>query len=93
MTKIIIYSTAQCPYCVWAKKFLDSRHLAYEEIRVDLDAEKRMEMERLSGRRTVPQIFINDEAIGGYDDLVQLSKNGELDSLLTINNQKEGPSS
>ncbi len=82
MPKIIIYSTATCSYCTWAKQFLDTKHLAYEEIRVDLDAEKRVEMEQLSGRRTVPQIFINDKPIGGYDDLMQLSKSGELDILL-----------
>ncbi len=82
MAKIIIYSTAQCPYCIWAKQFLDSKHLAYEEIRIDMHTEKRAEMERLSGRRTVPQIFINDKAIGGYDDLIQLSKSGQLDILL-----------
>lgn len=82
MAKIIVYSTAQCPYCVWAKQFLESKHLVYEEIRIDLNVEKRAEMERLSGRRTVPQILINDKAIGGYDDLIQLSKKGELDILL-----------
>lgn len=82
MTKIIIYSTANCSYCAWAKQFLESKHLSYEEIRIDLNTEKRSEMERLSGRRTVPQIFINDKAIGGYDDLIQLSKKGELDTLL-----------
>jgi glutaredoxin 3 len=82
MAKIIVYSTANCPYCVWAKQFLTTKHLPFDEIRVDLDTEKRIEMERLSGRRTVPQIFINDEAIGGYDDLMQLSKKGELDILL-----------
>ena len=82
MIKIIVYSTGNCPYCVWAKQFLESKHLAYEEIRIDLHAEKRIEMEKLSGRRTVPQIFINDKAIGGYDDLMQLSKTGQLDILL-----------
>lgn len=82
MVKILIYSTEMCPYCVWAKQFLDSKHLAYEEIRIDLKPEKRIEMEKLSGRHTVPQIFINDKSIGGYDDLMQLSKNGELETLL-----------
>lgn len=82
MVKIIIYSKANCPYCTWAKQFLESKNLSYEEIRVDLDAEKRSEMERITGRRTVPQIFINDKPIGGYDDLMELSKKGELDTLL-----------
>jgi glutaredoxin 3 len=82
MTKIIVYSSANCPYCSWAKQFLESKHLSFEEIRVDLNPQKRAEMEQLSGRRTVPQIFINDKPIGGYDDLIQLSKKGELDILL-----------
>lgn len=82
MAKIIVYTKANCPYCVWAKQFLDAKRLSYEEIRIDLDTEQRMKMERLSGKRTVPQIFINDKPIGGYDDLIQLSKKGELDILL-----------
>jgi glutaredoxin 3 len=82
MTKITIYSKANCPYCDWAKQFLDAKKLAYDEIRIDLDIEQREKMERLSGRRTVPQIFINDQSIGGYDDLIKLSKTGELETLL-----------
>lgn len=82
MTKIIIYSKANCSYCDWAKQFLNSKKLAYQEIRIDLDVEKRMEMENLSGRRTVPQIFINDKSIGGYTELMALAKSGELDNLL-----------
>jgi glutaredoxin 3 len=84
MAKIIVYSKANCPYCDWAKQLLDSKKLAYEEIRIDLDTEQRVEMERLSGRRTVPQIFINGEAIGGYDALTALAKSGELDRLTKI---------
>ena len=82
MTKIVIYTKENCPYCVWAKQLLDSKKVNYEEIRVDIDPEKRMEMERLSGRRTVPQIFFNDQSIGGYDDLSTLEKSGKLDGLL-----------
>ena len=82
MTKIVIYTKENCPYCVWAKQLLDSKKVNYEEIRVDIDPEKRMEMERLSGRRTVPQIFFNDQSIGGYDDLSALEKSGKLDGLL-----------
>ena len=82
MSHIIVYSTGNCPYCVWAKQFLDAKRLPYEEIRIDLHPEKQLEMEKLSGKRSVPQIFINDKPIGGYDDLIQLSKNGELDILL-----------
>jgi glutaredoxin 3 len=65
-----------------AKDLLTARHASFEEIRVDLDDHQRDEMIRLSNRRTVPQIFINDQSIGGYDDLAALAKSGKLDSLL-----------
>lgn len=82
MAKVIVYSTAQCPYCNLAKDLLSSKNVAFEEVRVDLDESKRQEMVRLSNRRTVPQIFINDKPIGGYDDLTQLIKSGGFDSLI-----------
>lgn len=82
MAKVLVYTTLVCPYCVQAKRLLDSKGVAYEEIRVDLDALRRQEMMELSGRRTVPQIFINDQAIGGCDDLYALERAGTLDSLL-----------
>jgi glutaredoxin 3 len=82
MTNIIIYSKDNCSYCRMAKDFFDARQIAYTEIRVDLDSEKLEEMLRLSQRRTVPQIVINDQFIGGYDDLVALSKSGKLNDLL-----------
>ncbi len=82
MAKILIYSKDNCPYCVWAKQLLDTKQARYEEVRIDLIPGKREEMEQLSGRRTVPQIFINDQAIGGYDDLSALAKAGKLDELL-----------
>lgn len=82
MSNVIVYSKAQCPYCVMAKELLQSRGIAFEEIRVDLDQDKLAEMLRLSNRRTVPQIFINGTSIGGYDDLVALVKAGKLDELL-----------
>ena len=82
MAKVIVYSKTQCPYCDMAKKLLASRNVAFEEVRVDLDAQKLEEMMRLSNRRTVPQIFINDQSIGGYDDLAALVKSGKLDGLL-----------
>lgn len=81
--KIIVYTKAQCPYCDWAKQLLQRKNATFQEIRVDLDANQRAEMERLSGRRTVPQIFINDQSIGGFDDLSALDKAGKLDDLLT----------
>lgn len=82
MNSVIVYSKANCPYCDLAKKLLSSRQIAYEEIRIDLDESKRDEMIRLSNRRTVPQIFINGQSIGGYDDLAALAKSGKLESLL-----------
>lgn len=69
MQKILIYTTNTCPYCTMAKKLLQDKKLSYTEIRVDLDDEEREKMITLSGRRTVPQIFIDDSLIGGYDDL------------------------
>lgn len=80
--KVVMYTKANCPYCDWAKQLLEHKNLTYQEFRVDLDPEKRTEMERLSGRRTCPQIFINDKAIGGFDDLSALAKSGELDKLI-----------
>ena len=82
MATVVVYSTDYCPYCKLAKDLLTARGVTYTEIRVDLDAEKRDEMVKKSGRRTVPQIFINDQPIGGYDDLAALAKSGKLDPLL-----------
>jgi len=82
MKNIVIYSTASCPYCVAAKQFLGRKGLAFDEIRVDLDPAKREEMlARAAGRRTVPQIFIGDTHVGGYDDLVAADRAGRLDAL------------
>lgn len=83
MAKVIVYTTATCPYCKLAKDLLTERHIAFEEIRVDIDDQQREEMMRKSQRRTVPQIFINDQPIGGYDDLAALAKSGKLNDLLT----------
>lgn len=82
MAKVIIYSTASCSYCVRAKMLLDQKKVPYEEIRIDLDDQKRAEMIERSGRKTVPQIFINDQHIGGFDDMWALEQKGELDPLL-----------
>jgi len=82
MAKVVIYTTAVCPYCVNAKQLLAQKGVEYTEVRVDLDPVKREEMMKLSGRRTVPQIFINDESIGGFDDLSALAMAGKLDALL-----------
>lgn len=83
MANIIIYSTGTCPYCINAKELLDSKGVQYKEIRIDKEEGKRDEMLRISnGRRTVPQIFIDNKHIGGFDDLKSLNDKGELDPLL-----------
>ncbi|STX52264.1 grxC glutaredoxin 3 [Legionella busanensis] len=82
MANVIMYSTSYCPYCMRAKQLLDSKGVSYQEIRVDEEPEKREEMMAKSGRRTVPQIFINDQSIGGCDDLYALESKGQLDQLL-----------
>jgi glutaredoxin 3 len=79
---IRIYSTAFCGYCERAKALLTRKGLAFTEIRVDEEPGQRDEMLRLSGgRRTVPQIFIGDRHVGGFDDLYALDRSGGLDSL------------
>lgn len=87
MPKIVVYSTKVCPYCRNAKQLLDKKGLSYEEILIDDEdpeqaEKKRNEMIARSGRRTVPQIFINDQSIGGFDDLSALNASGQLDDLL-----------
>jgi glutaredoxin 3 len=82
MAKVILYTKEPCPYCRLAKELLSAKQVPFDEIRVDLDADQLEKMVRLSNRRTVPQIFINDQPIGGYDDLAALAKSGKLDSLL-----------
>lgn len=83
MAKVEIYTKAVCPYCVRAKQLLDSKGVTYTEIPVDTDPkELEMMLLRAEGRRTVPQIFINDMGIGGCDDLYALNSAGKLDALL-----------
>lgn len=89
MPKIVIYSTGSCPYCVNAKQLLTQKGLKYTEIDIGSDTAKRDEMVKLAGgQRSVPQIFINDKHIGGFDALSALNASGKLDDLL-----KEGNSS
>jgi glutaredoxin 3 len=82
MPDIKIYSTAICPYCVAAKNFLKQRGQSWEEIRVDLDPAVRKEIVEKTGRTSVPQIFINGQHIGGFDDMVALDRAGGLAPLL-----------
>ena len=83
MTRIEMYTTATCPYCTSAKGFLKRKGWECEEIRVDLDSARRAEMlARSGGLRSVPQIFINDVHVGGYDDLIAADREGRLETLV-----------
>ena len=83
MTKITMYSTRVCPYCVMAERLLVSKGVEVtEKILVDVDPVRREEMMSRTGRRTVPQIFIGETHVGGFDDLSALDKAGKLDPLL-----------
>jgi glutaredoxin 3 len=82
MRRIRIYTTPICPYCVRAKALLEKKGANFEEIDVLMDRGAREEMEQKSGRRTVPQIFIGEEHVGGSDDLHELDRDGALDPLL-----------
>ncbi len=77
-----MYATLFCPYCLRARMLLKRKGIQYEEISVGSDAKLWAEMERLSQRDTVPQIFIGDLSIGGYDDMAALDRAGKLDALL-----------
>lgn len=79
---VIMYSTRFCPYCMRARFLLDSKNVEYRDIAVDARPELRREMMEKSGRRTVPQIWIGERHVGGYDDLARLEQAGELDELL-----------
>ena len=82
MPEILIYTTTICPYCVMAKRLLDKKGASYTEINVDTKAGMREEMIRKTKRRTVPQIYIGDYHVGGFDDLYALEQQKQLDTLL-----------
>jgi glutaredoxin 3 len=82
MAKVLMYTTQMCPFCVRAKALLNHKGVAFEEIDVGGDDALRIKMVEESGRRTVPQIFINGAAIGGFEELRALDEQGELDRLL-----------
>lgn len=83
MAKVIMYCTAVCPYCNMAERLLTRKGVTQiEKIRVDLDPARREEMMARTGRRTVPQIYIGDYHVGGFDDLSALEQEGKLDALL-----------
>lgn len=80
--EVLMYTTAICPYCVAAKNFLKSRGASYTEVRVDIDPARRAEMLARAKRSSVPQMFVGDVHIGGYEELVALDRAGELKPLL-----------
>jgi len=85
MAKITMYCTGVCPYCVMAERLLQTKGVAdINKIRVDLDPPKREEMIQRTGRRTVPQIYIDEYHVGGFDDLSALDRSGKLDELLAV---------
>jgi glutaredoxin 3 len=83
MQPVKMYTTAVCPYCIRAKQILKSKGVeSIEEVRIDMQPDERMKMMEITGRRTVPQIFIGDTHVGGCDDLVALDSRGGLVPLL-----------
>ena len=81
-SSVIMYSTRFCPYCVRARSLLQSKGVSFTDISVDGRADLRREMTQRSGRRTVPQIWIGDRHVGGFDDLARLEQRRQLDPLL-----------
>lgn len=81
--KLEMYSKDYCPYCARAKRLLQSLNIEYEEFDITHDEAGQNEMVQRSGRRTVPQIFLDDQALGGYDDIAKLHRQGELVPLLS----------
>ena len=83
MPTVLIFSSRFCPYCQRARRLLDNKQVGYEEILIDQQPERRPEMiQRANGLTSVPQIFIGDHHIGGYDDMAALERAGKLDALL-----------
>lgn len=82
-SKVVLYHTASCPYCVRAERLLEAKGVKdIEKIRVDLDPAQRQVMMQRTGRRTVPQIYVGDTHVGGFDDLSKLDREGRLEPLL-----------
>ncbi len=82
MKPVRVYLTMMCPYCQMARRLLEEKGVPFEEIRVDQDRSRREEMMRVSGRHTVPQIFVGETHVGGFDDLYALERAGKFDALL-----------
>jgi glutaredoxin 3 len=82
MAKVTLYSTQSCPYCVRAKMLLSQKGAEYDEVDVSEDSAREAMIKKANGKRSVPQIFIGDAHVGGFDDLAALELEGKLDSLL-----------
>ena len=83
MTKVEIFTSARCPYCTWAKKLLDKKGAPYEEIRIDTgDTKERGRLQARTEYTSVPQIFIDGAHIGGYQEMINLDRAGQLDRML-----------
>ncbi len=83
MAKVVMYATGVCPFCLMAERLLKSKGVAeIEKIRVDLEPRRRQEMMERTGRRTVPQIYVGERHVGGFDDLAALDREGGLEPLL-----------
>lgn len=81
--RVLMYSTGVCPYCTMAERLLKSKGIEeIEKVRIDLDPAQRVAMMEKTGRRTVPQIYVGDTHVGGFDDLTALDRSGKLDALL-----------
>lgn len=84
MANVEMYCTGSCPYCIRARNLLEKKGVAFTEIRIDEQPERRAEMEQRSGRTSVPQIFIDDFHVGGFDDMAEMDIDGELDERLGL---------
>ena len=82
MKKVVIYSTRICPYCMRAKNFFEKKNISFDEIRIDQDSAQMQKMMEMSKRQSVPQIFIGDYHVGGFDDLIEHDMDGKLEGLL-----------
>ncbi|HYC49044.1 MAG TPA: glutaredoxin 3 [Burkholderiales bacterium] len=85
--KVLMYTTGVCPYCQMAERLLRTKGVEIEKVRVDLEPARRVEMMEKTGRRTVPQIYVGETHVGGYDDLAALDRAGRLDPLLAGQSQ------
>jgi glutaredoxin 3 len=84
MPNVVMYTTASCPYCIRARLLLDKRGVTYTDIRIDEHPEMRSEMEAKAQRSSVPQIFIDDFHVGGFDDMVEMDVMGDLEPMLGL---------